>query len=210
MTGSISDKEQREIGREVRRENSLLKVPTPVFIILGFVLFVVGMFLVILIWAPFNLWGSVTGLGAHSMVVAGFFALIGLLLIVFGLFLKIYAVQRGLTDYDKISRFVFGHVSYERGATAGLVLFLVGLGYALYLFVEWFRSGHKDLPIFEQGFAAFIFMAVGFLMITYALILSIAGEVMEKKRMQSQTLGKFDQKLFFQKETFTKETKREK
>ena len=34
MTGSISDKEQREIGREVHRENSFLKVPTPVFVII--------------------------------------------------------------------------------------------------------------------------------------------------------------------------------
>ena len=66
MTGSISDKEQREIGREVHRENSFLKVPTPVFVILGVILFVIGMLLVILIWTPLNLWKI--GLGANSKI----------------------------------------------------------------------------------------------------------------------------------------------
>lgn len=165
--------------------NRLLKVPTPVFLIPGFILFVVGMLLVVLIWAPFNLWEP--RLGAHSMVAGGFLALMGLLLIVFGLFLKMYAARYGPMEYDTISRFVFGHVSFERGATAGLVIFFTGLAYALYLFLNWVRSGHEDLPGFEQGFAAFILLTVGFLMITYSLILSIAGEAMEKKRMQSSS-----------------------
>lgn len=77
---------------KVRVEDIFLKLPVPAFLIAGFVLFVSGMLLVILIWAPFNLWESGTGLGAQSMFVGGFFAVIGLLLIVFGLFLKIYAV----------------------------------------------------------------------------------------------------------------------
>ena len=51
---------------EVHRENSLLKVPTPVFVIPGLILFVVGMLLVILIWTPLNLWKI--GLGANSMI----------------------------------------------------------------------------------------------------------------------------------------------
>jgi len=180
MTGSISDKEQREIGREV---HIFLKLPVPAFLIAGFVLFATGMLFVILIWTPLSLWD--TGLGAHSMVVGSFFAITGLLLIVFGLFIKISGVRRGLTDSDKMSRFVFGHVSPERSANTGLVIFLVGLAYALYLFLNWIGSGYKDLPIFEQGFVAFILLLIGFLMITFSLFLSMAGEVMEKKRMQS-------------------------
>ena len=53
----------------------LLKVPTPVFVIPGVILFVVGMLLVILIWTPLNLWKSGTGLGANSMMAGFLFAL---------------------------------------------------------------------------------------------------------------------------------------
>jgi hypothetical protein len=66
MTGSIPDKGRREINMEVHRKNSLLKVPTPVFVIPWVILFVAGMLLVILIWSPFNLWK--VGLGANSMI----------------------------------------------------------------------------------------------------------------------------------------------
>ena len=75
MTGSILDKGRREINMEVHRKNILLKVPTPVFVIPGVILFVAGMLLVILIWTPLNLWKSGTGLGANSMMAGFLFAL---------------------------------------------------------------------------------------------------------------------------------------
>ena len=56
MTGSIPNKGRREINMDVHRKNILLKVPTPVFVIPWVILFVVGMLLVISIWAPLNLW----------------------------------------------------------------------------------------------------------------------------------------------------------
>jgi hypothetical protein len=90
---------------KVRIENIFLKLPVPALLIAGIVLFPIGMLLVILIWAPFNLWEF--GLGAHSMVVGGFLAPMGLFLIVFGLFLKMYTVQRGLADYDWLSNDYF-------------------------------------------------------------------------------------------------------
>ena len=44
----------------------LLRAPTLLFLIPGFILFALGMLLVLLIWNPFNLW--VPRLGIHSMI----------------------------------------------------------------------------------------------------------------------------------------------
>ena len=103
MTGSIPDKGRREINMEVHRKNILLKVPTPVFVIPGVILFVAGMLLVILIWTPLNLWEI--GLGANSiLIMAGFlFAFGGLLMVVLGLAVRI---QHEQLNYDKVSKFI--------------------------------------------------------------------------------------------------------
>ena len=51
------EKRSEEAGYGYTGYKRLLKVPTPVFVIPGLILFVVGMLLVILIWTfPRNLW----------------------------------------------------------------------------------------------------------------------------------------------------------
>jgi hypothetical protein len=44
----------------------LLRAPTLLFLIPGFILFALGMLLVFLIWNPFNLWVPIFGI--HSMI----------------------------------------------------------------------------------------------------------------------------------------------
>ena len=173
MTGSIPDKGRREINMEVHRKNILLKVPTPVFVIPGVILFVVGMLLVILIWTPLNLWKFGTGLGANSiLIMAGFlFAFGGLLMVVLGLAVRI---QHEQLNYDNVSKYIVKRVSLERGATAGLVIFLAGFVYAIHLILVWVESRYKDLPTFEHEFAGITLLVIGLQMII-------------------QTLGKFNQ-----------------
>ena len=118
MTGSISDKEQREIGREVHRENSFLKVPTPVFVIPGVILFVVGMLLVILIWTPLNLWKSGTGLGANSIsIMAGFLFALFLAGFVYAIHLIFDWVESGYKNLLVLDQDI-----------AGLTLLVIGGG----------------------------------------------------------------------------------
>lgn len=74
-----------------------------------------------------------------------------------------------------------------------MVIFLAGLAYALYLFLNWVRSGHEDLPIFEQGFVAFILLLIGFLMITFSLFLSMANEINKKKKGEKDDRRKQEQ-----------------
>lgn len=171
---TISDKGQRGINREVLVEDIFLKLPVPALLIAGFVLFVSGMLLVVLIWAPFNLWES--GLGIHPMMAGFFFAFAGLLLTALGLAIRIDSVHRGQLNYDKITEFILGHVTYERGATAGLVIFLIGLVYTFHLLWIWFGSGHNILLTYEQGFAGFSLITIGLQTIICSIYLSVISE----------------------------------
>ena len=109
IIGSLKmSKEKRsfgEAGYGYTGYKRLLKVPTPVFVIPGVILFVVGMLLVILIWTPLNLWKFGTGLGANSiLIMAGFlFAFGGLLMVVLGLAVR---MQHEQLNYDKVSKFI--------------------------------------------------------------------------------------------------------
>ena len=163
-----------EAGYEYTGYKRLLKVPTPVFVIPGFILFVVGMLLVILIWTPLNLWKSGIGLGANSMMAGFLLAFGGLLMVVLGLAVRIDGVQHEQLNYDKVSKYIVKRVSLERGATAGLVIFLAGVVYAIHLILVWVESGYKDLPTFEHEFAGITLLVIGLQMII-------------------QTLGKFNQ-----------------
>ena len=165
---------------EVHRKNILLKVPTPVFVIPGVILFVAGMLLVILIWTPLNLWEI--GLGANSiLIMAGFlFAFGGLLMIVLGLAVRIDGVQHEQLNYDKVSKFIVKRVSLERGATAGLVIFLAGFVYAIHLILDWVESGYKDLPTFEHEFAGITLLVIGLQMIICSLYLSFISRGVEE------------------------------
>ena len=165
---------------EVHRKNILLKVPTPVFVIPGVILFVAGMLLVILIWTPLNLWESGTGLGANSMMAGFLFAFGGLLMIVLGLAVRIDGVQHEQLNYDKVSKYIVKRVSLERGATAGLVLFLAGFVYAIYLILVWVESGYKDLPTFEREFAGITLLVIGLQMIICSLYLSFINRGVEE------------------------------
>ena len=170
----MMSKEKRsfdEAGYGYTGYKRLLKVPTPVFVIPWAILFVVGMLLVILIWTPLNLWEI--GLGANSiLIMAGFlFAFGGLLMVVLGLAVRI---QHEQLNYDNVSKYIVKRVSLERGATAGLVIFLAGFVYAIHLILVWVESRYKDLPTFEHEFAGITLLVIGLQMII-------------------QTLGKFNQ-----------------
>lgn len=54
----------------------LLRAPTLLFLIPGFILFMVGVLLVLLIWNPFIMW--TTRLGIHSMIAGCLLAIVGL------------------------------------------------------------------------------------------------------------------------------------
>ena len=151
----------------------LLRAPTLLFLIPGFILFALGMLLVILIWAPFNLWA--VRLGIHSMIAGCLFAIAGYQIIFLGLFAKTCGVRYGLEKRDRITEFVSENVTLARGSTVGLVIFLAGFVYTLHLLLNWVGSGYKNLPVLDQDIAGLTLLVIGLQTIFYSFFLSVIG-----------------------------------
>ena len=151
----------------------LLRAPTLLFLIPGFILFMLGMLLVFLIWAPFNLWA--VRLGVHSMIAGCLLAIVGYQIIFLGLFAKAYGVHHGLKKRDQITEFISKQLTLARGATAGLVIFLAGFVYTLYLLLKWIGSGYADLPVLDQDIAGLTLLVIGLETVFYSFFLSVIG-----------------------------------
>ena len=156
-----------------RLKHILLRAPTLLFLIPGFILFMLGMLLVFLIWAPFNLWA--TRLGIHSMIAGCLLAIVGYQIIFLGLFAKAYGMHHGLKKRDQITEFISKQLTLARGATAGLVIFLAGFVYTLYLLLKWIGSGYADLPVLDQDIAGLTLLVIGLETVFYSFFLSVIG-----------------------------------
>ena len=151
----------------------LLRAPTLLFLIPGFILFMLGMLLVFLIWNPFTLWA--TWLGIHSMIAGCLLAIVGYQIIFLGLFAKVYGVHHGLKKRDRITEFISRNITLARGGTAGLAIFLAGFIYTWYLLLKWIESGYTNLPVFDQDIAGLTLLVIGLETIFYSFFLSVIG-----------------------------------
>jgi len=151
----------------------LLRTPTLLFLIPGFILFALGVLLVLLIWAPFNLW--TIRLGIHSMIAGCLLTIVGYQIIFLGLFAKTYGVHHGIGKRDRLTEFIAKHVTLARGSTLGLVVFLLGFVFALKMSMNWVSSGYRDLPLIDQDIAAFTLLVIGLQTVFYSFFLSVIG-----------------------------------
>ena len=152
----------------------LLYAPSYLFILPGMLLFVLGMILVLLISAGLSKFGSIS-LGIHSMIASSLLAIVGYQLIFLGLAGKIYRAKMDLPS-DKIAEFFTKNLSLERGATIGLLIFLVGFVYTAYLVGKWINSGFENLPLLNQDILAFTLLVIGLQTIFSSFFLSMLSE----------------------------------
>lgn len=151
----------------------LLRAPTLLFLIPGFIIFIVGVLLVFLIWAPFNLWS--TGLGINSMILGCLLAFLGYQIFILGLFAKIYDIHSGPRNDDGVTEFILKYFTLRRGATLGLLIFLAGFIYSLFMVLNWIESGYKNLPMLNQNMVGLMLLVFGLQTIFNSFFLSVIG-----------------------------------
>ncbi|MDD1677930.1 MAG: glycosyltransferase family 2 protein [Methanomicrobiales archaeon] len=154
----------------------LLRAPTLLFLIPGLVLLILGLFFVVLIWAPFDVW-DISQFGTHSIVAASLATILGFQVTVLGLFAQINRTRKGFPAINGLTtkRFL-NHLTLERGATFGLFLVLGGTSYILYLISQWIISGYRYLPVLDQDIAALTFIGLGLQIFFNSFFLSVIGE----------------------------------
>jgi glycosyltransferase involved in cell wall biosynthesis len=146
--------------------------PTYLYLLPGLIFSVFGALMMLLSYFSVNI-GYTPGF--HSMIVGSLLVIVGYQVIYLGLYAKVYGVRADLFDTDRVTKFIFRHVSLERGAILGLVVFLAGFAYSLYFVTRWVSSGYSVLPLNGEDIVAFTLLTIGLQAFFNSFLLSMLG-----------------------------------
>jgi len=137
----------------------LTHAPNYLFIYPGVSLLLVGLF-----WIVFALLNVYVGYipGTHSMIAGSLLTIAGYQATFFGLFAKVYGGK-------SMPRFL----TLERGAAAGVLLFIAGVIYVSYLVLGWISGGFRSLPPIELDIIGFTLIVLGIQTFFSSFMLSI-------------------------------------
>src|ERR1700682_3136752 len=141
----------------------LLFSPRWLFLYPGLALFAVGVLLsALLIPGPLRVGG--VRLDIHTLLVAGFLALLGYQLVLFAVFTKIFAVRTGFHPPHPVLEKVFRYVTLEVGLAAGTLMVLVGLIALVLAVASWRAVGFGNLDpslTMREVIPAVVLLALG-------------------------------------------------
>jgi glycosyltransferase involved in cell wall biosynthesis len=141
----------------------LLFSPRWLFLYPGLALFAVGVLLsAILIGGPLRVGGL--RLDIHTLLVAGFLALLGYQLVLFALFTKIFAIRSGFHPPYPLLDAVSRYVTLEVGLAAGALMVLVGVIALVVAVASWGAVGFGNLDpslTMREVIPAVVLLALG-------------------------------------------------
>jgi glycosyltransferase involved in cell wall biosynthesis len=141
----------------------LLFSPRWLFLYPGIALFTLGVLLsALLIPGPIHVAG--VRLDIHTLLVAGFLALLGYQLVLFAVFTKIFAIRSGFHPPHPVLETVFRYVTLEVGLLAGALMALVGLVALIVAVVSWGAVGFGNLDpslTMREVIPAVVLLALG-------------------------------------------------
>jgi glycosyltransferase involved in cell wall biosynthesis len=141
----------------------LLFSPRWLFLYPGAALLAAGVLLsILLIPGPLRI-GSAR-LDIHTLLVAGFLALVGYQLVLFAVFTKIFAIREGFHPPHPLLERLFRYVTLEVGLAAGALMVLVGLLALVIAVVSWTAAGFGNLDptlTMREVIPAVVLMALG-------------------------------------------------
>ncbi|WP_430907158.1 glycosyltransferase family 2 protein [Maribacter sp. 2-571] len=130
----------------------------------------------ILVLKPVSL-GGIT-FDIHTIIILAFMLIIGIQLIFFHYFVKIYSVVKGLVPETKDFNKMFNYFNLERGLVLGLILTLLGIVQIAYNFYTWGTLGFGGLePVIfvRRVLLAVVPLTLGLQTIMYSFMFSIIG-----------------------------------
>ena len=114
--------------------------------------------------------------GVHTLVLGALFLMAGYQVFLLGLFSKVYGVRMQLFEPDRTTGFVMGHLTLERGAIIGAVVFLGGVALAITLAANWVSSGFVELPLNGDDIISFTLIIFGLQTFFSSFFLSMLNE----------------------------------
>jgi len=164
---------RRSVGDGWRVVRQLLLLsPTRLFLVPGLVLAALGLGMeVALVGGPIRLGGFTFDF--HFMFVGGALALLGLQLLLLGLFAKTWVLLHEPAFADGwIARF-HSRYTLERAVGVGVTVFLIGLGINLWILRDWLASGRGMLFAVRPAMLAMTLVLAGAELVFGAFFLSL-------------------------------------
>lgn len=138
----------------------LLFCPTWLYFVPGFLLGVFGFLtMLLLMGGPVNFLGHAWDI--HMLVLAAFLGIFGYQLVNIGLYAKMFAVQQGYLEQDKVLDWFAKYIRLETGILIGGIFFLLGFVINGGIFIEWWQSSFGQLYRIRESLAAMTFMILG-------------------------------------------------
>jgi hypothetical protein len=165
--------QRRSVGDGWRVARQLLLLsPTRLFLIPGLLLLLAGLLLeLVLLPGPIRIGGQ--NIDFHFMFVGGALVLLGLQLVLLGVYSKTYALVHEAGPADPwINRFHL-HYTLERGVALGGLLFAVGFCIDLWILMDWLSTGRGVLFAVRPAVLALTFMLLGAEIVFASFFLSV-------------------------------------
>lgn len=111
-----------------------------------------------------------TKIDIHTMLFAVALVLIGAQAVIFAIFTRAFAIHERLLPQNKPLESILSKFTLEKGLVAGLILLLVGLAGAIYIYIIWQKG-----DFFEYGISftmRIVIISVMFLILGFQLIFS--------------------------------------
>jgi glycosyltransferase involved in cell wall biosynthesis len=163
----------------------LLFSPRWLFLYPGLALFAVGVGLSLLL-LPGPLGVGEIRLDIHTLLVAGFLALLGYQLVLFALFTKLFAIRVGFHPPHPVLQSMFRYITLEVGLAAGALLALAGLVTLIVAVASWSAVGFGTLnpdTTMREVIPAVVLTALGTQTVFAAFFMSILGIESETGRI---------------------------
>ena len=164
--GSFSDGWRHMKFMLIRAPSYLYFVPSLSLGVLGVGMMFLGRFGINIGYIP----------GVHTLVLGALFLMAGYQVFLLGLFSKVYGVRMQLFEPDRTTGFVMGHLTLERGAIIGAVVFLGGVALAITLAANWVSSGFVELPLNGDDIISFTLIIFGLQTFFSSFFLSMLSE----------------------------------
>jgi glycosyltransferase involved in cell wall biosynthesis len=163
----------------------LLFSPRWLFLYPGLLLLVIGLGLSLALLPGPLVVGGIR-LDIHTMLVAGFFALLGYQLVLFAVFTKFFAIRVGFHPPHPALQSMFRYITLEVGLAAGSLLALIGLVTLALAVASWSAAGFGNLNpdvTMREVIPAVVLTALGTQTVFASFFISILGIESETGRV---------------------------